>query len=787
MAVNAAICALLLAAVALVFVQTGGHAFVCYDDESYVYGNFYVNQGLTLSGLQRAFTRGDASNWHPLTWISHMIDSQVYKSWAGGHHLTSVAIHAAVVLVLFLTLLQMTGRRWPSAVVAAVFAIHPLRVESVAWVAERKDVLSGLFFVLTLAAYVGYVRKGESWGRYLLVWLVYLLGLMCKPMLVTLPLVLLLLDYWPLGRWGRAGGAVRPQAWLWNLVVEKVPLLVLSLLSCIITLVVQEQALITGKRLTLPMRLGNALLSYVAYLCQFLWPRRLAVFYPHPREDLSLAAVLGGLALLVLISVGVVWQRRRRPYLLVGWLWYLIVLVPAIGLVQVGLQARADRYTYLALIGPCLAVAWAGAEGVCSRRWLRPVASLATCMALAILATFAWRQATTWRDSMSLWSHALDAGHESDFAHDNLACLYQEQGDFDLARQHFQEALRLSPDSLLAHINYGLWFARQGRFDEGIAQYQIALKLSPENSATETNLGLALVAQGKIDEGVRYFRLAIEHDGENGWAYYHLGNALASQGQLEEAVAAYEKSLQLCPNLPMASNDLANLLRKLGRFEEAETRYRHAIEINPGYAEAHNNLALLLDDLGQREEAATHFQKALEIKPEYAQAHNNYGVLLMKQGMLSDAMTQFHAAIAADPKFDLPHANLGRVLSHLGKNAEALVQLREFLRSQPNQPQVLSRLAWILATAPQAPVRSGKEAVALAEKAAQLTARHDVGVLNSLAAAYAETGRYAEAVEVAQQALTLSSAAGPPTLVAGIRECLDCYRGNKPYRQAGPR
>jgi Flp pilus assembly protein TadD len=785
-AVNAVICALLLAAVALVFVQTGGHAFVNFDDDFYVYENTHVNQGLTFSGLQRAFTRGDASNWHPLTWISHMVDCQVYQLWAGGHHLTSAAIHAAVAILLFLTLLQMTGCRWPSAVVAAVFAIHPLRVESVAWVAERKDVLSGLFFVLTLAAYVNYVRKGESWGRYLLVWLVYLLGLSCKPMLVTLPLVLLLLDYWPLGRWGRVGGAARPRTWPWNLVVEKVPLLVLSLLSCIVTLVVQEQALVRGSRIALSMRLGNALLGYVAYLCQFVWPERLAVYYPYSRQALDPVSVLGCLALLLAVSWGVVWQRRRRPYLLVGWLWYLITLVPVIGLVQVSLQARADRYTYLTLIGPCLGAVWAGAEWVRGRCRLLPIFSLATCIVLAVFATSAWRQTAAWRNSMSLWTQALAAGYESDCAYNNLANLYARDGKADDALRNYQTALRLWPDSGLIHANYGIWLVGRGRVEEGIAEYQIALALDPRDSAVEVNLGRALIALGKLDLAAGHFRRAMEINPENSWACYYLGSALVCQGRSAEAVAAFQQSLKLDPRMATAANDLANILRQSRRFNDAEVHYRRAIEIDPDYAEAHNNLGLLLAETGQREEAATHFQKALKIKPEYAQAHNNYGVLLMKQGMFSDAIAHFHTAIAVDPKFDLPHANLGRALSRQGQTAAAAAQLRQFLRLQPDQPQVLGWLAWILATAPDAQVRSGQEAVALAEKAAQLTARRDAGILNSLAAAYAETGRYAEAVEVAQQALTLSSAVGPQALVAGIRECLDCYRDNKPYRQAAP-
>ena len=783
-AVNGAICSFLAVAVALSFAQTAGHEFVGYDDNVYVFQNVHVSRGLTLAGIQRAFTGDDAGNWHPLTWISHMIDCQLFKSWAGGHHLSSAAIHAAVAVLLFLTLLQMTGSRWPSAAVAAVFAVHPLRVESVAWVAERKDVLSGLFFVLTLAAYGRYVHKGESLARYLLVWFLYLLGLMCKPMLVTLPLLLLLLDYWPLGRWGRAiGGPAGPRAWAWTLVVEKLPLLLLSLTSCAVTIFVQEHALKMADRSSFSMRLGNAVVSYAAYLWQFVWPQRLAVLYPNPKS-LGPVAVLSSLAILAFISWVVVRQRVRRPYLLVGWLWYLIMLLPVIGLLQVGHQARADRYTYLPLLGPCLAVVWAVADFVRGRRRLRPVASVATCLALALLATAAWRQTTTWRDTLSLWTHALAAGYESSTAHDSLACIYRDEGKFDLALQHYQDALRLSPESVGTRINYGLWLVIRGHVDEGIAQYRTALDIDPGNTLAESNLGQALVVRGDIADAAGHFQRALQIDPENAWASYYLGSALMRQGRTVEATAALERAVTIYPELAIAWNDWANALRQSGRADEALARYRRAIEVKPDYAEAHNNLGLLLSERGQRAEAAEHFQKALEINSHYVQAHNNLGVLLMKQGRLPDAMAHFRAAIALDPAFDLPHANLGRILSQQGQNAAATVELRAFLHFQPDQPQVLGWLAWILATAPEELVRSGEEAVALAQKAVQLTSHRDAGALNTLAAAYAETGRYEEAVRTGQQALTVAAASGSQPLVARIRQCIACYRNKQPVRQA---
>jgi hypothetical protein len=384
----------------LVFGQTLGHEFVSYDDEIYVADNPAALGGLSLKGIVWAFTHNVNDNWTPLTVISHMLDCQLYGTQAGWHHLTSILLHMASVIVLFLVLKEMTSALWRSAFVAAVFAVHPLHVESVAWIAERRDVLSGLFFMLTLGAYAGYVRHPWSLGRYLMVVLMLALGLMSKPMVVTLPFVLLLLDYWPLKRFTQPGDRLVP----WRLIAEKVPLLALSGAACVATLFAQKEAI---QSLPLSLRISNALVSYVAYLGQMIYPAGLAVYYPYPENGLPLWKIVAAFVLLLVISAGALAARRKQPWFLFGWLWYLGMLVPAIGLIQSGLRAQADRYTYLPQIGLYIVLAWAAKDLTVSWRYGRQVPGVAATIVLAALMVGASIQTSYWRNSESLWTHTL--------------------------------------------------------------------------------------------------------------------------------------------------------------------------------------------------------------------------------------------------------------------------------------------------------------------------------------------------------------------------------------------
>lgn len=507
-----AVCGLLLLAVVLVFGQTSRFQFV-FDDTMYVSENPTVQNGLTWSGLVWAFTSFEAWNWHPLTWLSHMLDFQCYGLWPGGHHLTSVLLHMVSVIVWFLVLRQMTGRLWPSALVAALFAIHPLHVESVAWISERKDVLSGLFFGLTLAAYLRYVRRPFSVPRYLLVVLAFALGLLSKPMLVTLPCVLLLLDYWPLRRWdplstaaGAGEGSSAP-AFPSRVLLEKVPLLLLAAASCLVTMSAQTTAM---ARVPWTARAANALVSYVAYLGQSLWPVDLAAYYPHRQGSEPVWAVAGALLLLAGVSIAVVVWRRRHPYLLVGWLWYLGMLVPVIGLIQVGDQARADRYMYLPLIGLSLALAWLTAEfvGTSLVRWRR--CALAWLLALAILTGLAWQQTSYWQDSETLWSHCLASTTDNWMASYNLGLALSDRGQFDAAMIHYRKTLELKPGWTDAHNNLGAALLRLGRFQEAIAEYEKMLEIKPRYAEAHNNIGACLLQQGQTDAAIAQFQKALE-------------------------------------------------------------------------------------------------------------------------------------------------------------------------------------------------------------------------------------------------------------------------------------
>jgi Flp pilus assembly protein TadD len=594
----------LVLATLTVYWQAGSYEFVNFDDDTYVTENHQVHKGLNRESFIWAFTATDEANWHPLTWLSHMLDIELYGLNPAGHHLTNVFLHSASTVLLFLVLLGMTGSRWCSAFVAALFALHPLHVESVAWVAERKDVLSTLFWMLTLWAYLAYTQRPGA-RRYLLILLVFALGLMAKPMLVTLPCVLLLLDYWPLERiqLGQAGSsrtALEPSAVIpktprrqaFRLLLEKTPLFVLAAASCVVTFVVQKSGGAVGALEVYPIkiRVANALVSYVKYMVKMIWPQNLAVFYPHPGQSLPMWQAAAAGLLLLLISIALIRAGRRQPYLAVGWLWYLGTLVPVIGLVQVGAQAMADRYTYVPLIGLFIMAAWGVPELLAQYRYRRIVlASLATIL----LATFTMvtnLQVRHWRNSLTLFQQAVEVTADNYVAHDSLGNALAQQGMLDQAIVHYRESLRIKPNLVNTHNNLGVALLQKGEINRAMAQYYQALRLKPDSAETHNNLGVALFTAGQLDQAIGHYLTAIKLEPAFGKAYNNLGNALARKGKLDEAISQYSKALELKANYPEAHNNLGVALAQQEKFREAIAHFKRALQLRPDYAQARSNL-----------------------------------------------------------------------------------------------------------------------------------------------------------------------------------------------------
>ena len=625
------VCLVLATMTFAVFGQELTHEFVNFDDDSYVYDNPVVAGGLTLKGIAWAFSF-HAFNWHPLTWLSHMLDCQLYGLHPAGHHLTNVLLHTATVIALFLVLRTMTGALWRSAFVAAVFAIHPLRVESVAWVAERKDVLSGLFFMLTVGAYVLYAHRPWSWWRYGLVVVLFGLGLMSKPMLVTLPLVLLLLDYWPLQRKEPAG----------RLMLEKLPLLALSAASCVVTILAQHEIVHSSGSFSLLNRMGNALETSMVYLRQMVYPARLAVHYPFPQSLSMQRAALAGILLAGLSAIA--WKERRtRPWLLTGWLWYLVMLLPVIGVIQVGRQAHADRYTYLPQIGIYVAITWLVAEWRINR-----VAGGGLMIAvLAALMVCAWKQNAYWKDSETLWTHTLVCNAEDDVAHWNLGKIIMLQNErTDEAIAHFEQALKIDPNYYPAYNTLGSVLMHIGRWDEAISRLQEAVQLDPGEEEPRFNLGVALLQQGKVDEAIAQLKKVLEINPASVQGHVTLSAILLRKGRADEAIAHYQQALKLDPANPNIQNNLAWVLAacpeaSLRNGSKAVELARQANTLTGGEKPAIlHTLAAACAEAGRFSEAVETAQRALHLAE--AQSNTNLAAQLQLELKLYQAGKPFH-------------------------------------------------------------------------------------------------------------------------------------------------
>jgi tetratricopeptide (TPR) repeat protein len=718
------ICLCLVLATTVVYWPAQRLGFTNYDDGEYVYENPHVVGGLTLKNLAWAFSTFHASNWHPLTWVSHMLDCQWFGLDPGGHHLINALFHIANTLLLFGVLNRMTVAPWRSAFVAALFALHPLHVESVAWVAERKDVLSMFFGLLTIAAYGRYVEKFAVHGRaavprghprtrsstsrppttdmpqhvptddnrprrsaalppmdYALTLLFFALGLMAKPMAVTLPFVLLLLDYWPLGRTrlaGAAGGKGQGIS-LARLFKEKLPFFALAAASSVVTCFAQRRAVLPLDRLSIGDRMANAVVSYVRYLGNALWPENLAAFYPQQRWTAT--AVLGAIAVLVLVTVVATLKARREPHFIVGWLWYLGTLVPVIGLVQVGSQSMADRYTYLPLVGVFVMVAWAVPGHAVERRTGRRIVAVLAVLLLSVCAVLSRRQLGYWRSGVTLFGHAV----------------------------------AVTKDNFVASYDLGSALLNEGRPEEAVGQFKQALQIKPRNAE----------------------------------AHFKLGFALALLGRLSEAAAHYQESLRLKPNDAARQYGLANLLRSLGRVPEAIGHYEQAVRLKPDFAEAHFNLGLVLSQAGRIDDAIAQFEQALKLKPDYAEAHFNLGLALEQTGRIREAMNSYEQALQSNPRF-------------IGAR---------------------NNLAWLLATLAPAEGGDPARAVTMAERLCKATGHRVAPYLDTLAAAYAAAGRFTDAIATALKAIEVARLSGQVGVAEEIETRLELYRGGHVYRR----
>ncbi|HEX4143107.1 MAG TPA: tetratricopeptide repeat protein [Pirellulales bacterium] len=687
-----AICGFLVLAVLLVFGRTLSYDFVNFDDDYFVRDEPHVANGLTWSGIVWAFTDGPLGEWYPLSMLSHMLDCQLYGPRPAGHHLTNLLLHASATVALFLVLRRMTGELWPSALVAALFAIHPLHVESVAWVSELRDVLSALCFMLTLGAYGEYVRR-QSIGSYLAVVGFFALGLMSKPMLVTVPPLLLLLDFWPLGRLPGAasngGSKTRRAPFPWRVVLDKLPLLAMAIALAVVTLRIHGTP---NDRLTFSERFGNAAISCVAYLGQLFVPVGLSIFYSFPEAPRPAWQAAAALALLLAITAAAVAGRRSYPYFFVGWFWYIGLLVPVLELIPVGAHARADRYTYLSQIGLYIALVWGAMRLAASwpaRRW---VFGIGSAIMLVALMACAWRQTGYWRNSQTLWQHAVLCDPKSAMAHFMLGKALAETDEKSAAAQ-YRLALEIGPHERIiyravrakAHNSLGNLADQQGDTAGAIAHYEQAAELDVNYLPAQINLGNVLAKQGDFDKALICSQRAVELSHGSAAAYCNLAVALARLGKTDEAIASCRKAVEADPKSDVAHSNLAILLaQRDDNIDEAIVHFRRAIELAPDAASNYQQVAMLLRKQGKTNEAARYDERGLKASRRRAQAHNLRGTELMAQDKLAEAIAQFKLAVAVFPDLAQAHANLADALARQGNLDEAIAHYRRALQIDPN-------------------------------------------------------------------------------------------------------
>lgn len=632
---------MLVAATTAAYSGLSGNGFIGLDDGDYVTGNRHVLDGLSLTGVRWAVTTVSAGNWHPLTWLSHMADVSLFGAWAGGHHLVSLGFHVLNTLLLLWFLRGTTGRVWESACVAGLFALHPLHVESVAWIAERKDVLSAFFLLATLLAYASYARR-PGVVRYAAVGALLALGLAAKPMLVTVPVLLLLVDYWPLRRLEFTWASVR------TLVLEKLPLAVLSIASSVVTLAAQRGAIAPLDRVPPVMRLTNAVVSYGTYLEKTVWPSNLAVYYAYPAAPPFGAATLW-LVLLAATTAVAIWAGQRHRFITMGWFWCVVTLVPVIGLVQVGGQSHADRYTYVPLIGLFVVVVWGGSELAHARRGLQAAAAIAAVTVLAFAGVATHQAVEYWKDDVTLFGHAVDAGARNQVTLGNLGGAIGRRGDVERGIAVMKEVLTFAPDDARTLMSIGSLMLQADRLDESLEYHRRALAIDPSLKEAQAGMAFTLARLHRPAEGLRYARKAVELDPT--WASGHnvMAMVLADAGNTTESVAAFRRAIELDPHASEFYCNLAAVYFRQGDLEQAAAAYRDGIAAAPDW-KVWDLLGGLEFQRGRLEEAGRCFAQAIAMNPGAAVAHVHHALALQRLGRLDGAIAELKQALAADPR-----------------------------------------------------------------------------------------------------------------------------------------
>ena len=763
-----------------VFGEARNYTFLSYDDNQYILEIPAVREGLSLSSIWWAVSHSHVGQWHPLTSWSFILDSTISglpaqlagkkgPDAAGWFHLHNVLLHAAAASLLFLALRKLTGSIWRSAFAAAIFAVHPLRAESVAWVTERKDVLSGLFLMATLWAYGFYAEKTESRKRHILLCVLFALGLLSKPMLVTLPFVFLLLDIWPLKRLDiepAVAGDWRP-TWnqLWPLITEKLPLFIMAGASAVGAVFAVGTPFRPIPILPLIPRLSYIPVSYVNYFKQLFIPVNLSPHYPFVVEGPALWKVVGSIAVLLVLS-WLAWSwRKKQPSILLGWLWFLGTMLPVIGLVPGGIQIAADRYTYLPQIGLGVAIAWVVGSMVTSQLQ-KQTAAIAGIAVITLLSVAASQQAAIWKDDESLWTHSLKVTKDNDYSSEKLASAYQARALREPpekaeelrkeAERLFRDAIRLNPHLVGSLNNLSVLLRSKGELKEAIELQSKAVAEHPSWGLMHRNLASVLTQNRNYDEAALSFEKAIALDPNDIESHYNLGLILSETKpdpeSLQKALGHFQAAVQLQPRFAEAHFSIGNALYRQGKVDEAILSFRRAIESDPRHARAYNNLASLLGTKGEKDEPLRLYTQAVNIDPNYIEAYRNLAEALLKAG-----------------------------------NAPSAVQVwKTALERNPNDLPTIYRLAWIMSTHPDSAVRRTFEPVDLAKRGVEMTQGKEPALLDALAAAYAQSGRFTEACETISKAIEILPQGKTSPQADLLRSRLSLYQQEKPYREAVP-